>query len=382
MARMGVCWVAGLLLAGLAGCATVSPSTPTNPYYDPAKPHHTPRGFKNNYLPEGGKSLRDLLRWNWEAWRQGLPKAPAQATPRQAPDLTLIAANSQARQADKPSASPAVTWIGHASLLVQAGRLNVLVDPVFSERASPVSFMGPRRAQPPGLALAQLPPIDVVLISHNHYDHLDEPSVKALAERGRVLGAEPLFIVPLGLKPWLAARGIGRVLELDWWEQHRHADNTFYLTPAQHWSARGFGDRSETLWGGFAVFAPDFHWFYSGDTGYSKDFENIRTRFSGPASAGGFGAQWRGFDLAMIPVGAYEPRWFMKEQHVNPAEALQIHRDVGARRSLGVHWGVFALTDEALDQPPKDLALARQQTKVTEDEFFLMRIGETRQFPA
>lgn len=374
--------LAGFLLAGLAGCATVSPSAPSNPYFDPAKPHHTPRGFKNNYLPEGGKSFSDLLRWNWEAWRRGLPKAPTQATPSQAPDLALIASNSEARNAGKPNASPAITWIGHASMLVQAGRLNVLVDPMFSEWASPVSFMGPRRAQPPGLTLAQLPPIDVVVISHNHYDHLDEPSVKALAERGRATGAEPLFIVPLGLKPWLAARGITRVIELDWWQQHRHGGTTFYLTPAQHWSARSFTDRSETLWGGFAVFAPDFHWFYSGDTGYSKDFEDIRARFSGPASAGGLGAQWRGFDLAMIPVGAYEPRWFMKEQHVNPAEALQIHRDLGVRQSVGVHWGVFALTGESLDQPPKDLAAARQQTGMTEKEFFLMRIGETRQFQA
>lgn len=373
---------AGVWLAGLAGCATGSPSAPSNPYFDPSKPHHTPRGFMNNYLPEGGKSFSDLLRWNWEAWLQGLPRAPALATPSQVPDLALITANSNARQADAPSALPAITWIGHASMLVQAGRSNVLVDPMFSERASPVSFMGPRRARPPGLALAQLPSIDVVLISHNHYDHLDESSVKALAERGRAQAAEPLFIVPLGLKPWLAARGITHVVELDWWQLHRHAGSTFYLTPAQHWSARSFGDRSETLWGGFAVFAPDFHWFYSGDTGYSRDFEDIRARFSRMQAPDGLGAMWRGFDLAMIPVGAYEPRWFMKEQHVNPAEALQIHRDLGARRSVGVHWGVFALTDESLDQPPKDLAAARNQAGLSEEEFFLMRIGETRQFPA
>lgn len=382
LVRLGVCLGAGLLWVGLAGCATVSPSAPTNPYFDPAKPHHTPSGFKNNYLPEGGKSLRDLLRWNWEAWRQGLPKAPTHATPSQAPDLMLIAANSEARDAGKPSALPAITWIGHASMLVQAGRLNVLVDPMFSDRASPAPFIGPRRAQPPGLTLAQLPPIDVVLISHNHYDHLDEPSVKALTEQGRAVGAEPLFIVPLGLKPWLASRGITRVVELDWWQQHHHSGNIFYLTPAQHWSARSFTDRSATLWGGFAVFAPDFHWFYSGDTGYSKDFEDIRARFSGPISAGSLGEPWRGFDLAMIPVGAYAPRWFMKEQHVNPAEALQIHRDLGVRQSVGVHWGVFALTDESLDQPSKDLAAAREQAGMTDEEFFLMRIGETRQFPA
>lgn len=259
-------------------------------------------------------------------------------------------------------------------MLVQAGRLNVLTDPMFSERASAVQFIGPKRAQPPGMALKDLPPIDVVLISHNHYDHLDKQSVLDLAARSAQAGQTPtLFLVPLGVKAWFTDLGIGNVVELDWWEQHVHQGVAFNFTPVQHWSARGLGDRSQTLWGGYAVFAPDFHWYFSGDTGYSKDFADTRERFSA-RNAGGF-------DLALIAVGAYEPRWFMKEQHVNPAEAVQIHKDLGAKRSVGVHWGTFSLTDESLDQPPKDLAQARQAQGLRDDEFFLMKIGETRPLP-
>ena len=266
---------------------------------------------------------------------------------------------------------PAVTWIGHASALVQAGGINVLTDPVFSERASPLSFIGPRRAQPPGLALAQLPHIDAVLVSHNHYDHLDEASVLAL---NRQAGGPPLFIVPLGLKAWLAGLGIDNAVELDWWHSQRVGESEVVLTPVQHWSGRGLTDRLATLWGGYAVFSPGFQWYFSGDTGYSKDFADIRQRFASRQQAGGF-------DIALLAVGAYEPRWFMASQHVNPTEAVQIHRDLGAKRSLGVHWGTFELTDEPLDQPPRDLATASRAAGLAEGEFFVLAVGETRRLP-
>jgi N-acyl-phosphatidylethanolamine-hydrolysing phospholipase D len=187
-------------------------------------------------------------------------------------------------------------------------------------------------------------------------------------------GGPPLFIVPLGLKAWLADVGVARVVELDWWEAHRVGDVDVVLTPVQHWSGRSLTDRMATLWGGFAVFSPDLHLFYAGDTGYSADFAEIRRRFAGrqPGS---------GFDLALLPLGAYEPRWFMREQHINPAEAVQVHRDLGAQRSLGVHWGTFALTDEALDAPPRELARARRAAGLADDEFFVMAVGQTRQLP-
>lgn len=355
--------LAALLIAGAAIA---------NPYYDPAKPHHTPDGFRNMEAGEVNKSLPDLLRWRWEAWRDGLPRPPEQPAASVKPDLLRLHANSEsggltlARTA--PARTPSATWIGHATVLMQSGGLNVLTDPVFSERASPVQFMGPKRAQPPGIALADLPPIDVVLISHNHYDHLDRDSVERLSQRSH---DKTLFLVPLGIKPWLENLGIRNVVELDWWGVHQHEGVEFQLTPVQHWSARGLGDRNQTLWGGWAVFASDLHWYFSGDAGYSRDFADTRRRFSDRQREGGF-------DLALLPIGAYEPRWFMQQQHINPAEAVQAHKDLGARRSLGIHWGTFAMTDESLDQPPQDLAAARQDQGLGADDFFLLRIGETR----
>ena len=256
-------------------------------------------------------------------------------------------------------------------MLVQADGLNVLTDPVFSNRASPVQFAGPKRAQPPGLAIDQLPLIDVVLISHNHYDHLDKNTVLALDSKAQ---AATLFIVPLGLKSWFADLGINNVKELDWWDSVTVKGVEFNFTPVQHWSARALGDRSQTLWGGWAVLGASTHWYFSGDTGYSQDFVDTQKRFADrqtPAKGGGF-------DIALIAVGAYEPRWFMKDQHVNPAEAVQIHKDLKAKRSVGVHWGTFELTDEPLDQPPKDLAAARVQANISGDDFFLLAIGQTR----
>jgi N-acyl-phosphatidylethanolamine-hydrolysing phospholipase D len=351
------------LLTLLSGCTTV------NAQYNPAKPHHTAEGFKNNYLDSVSKSGRDFMRWQVERLQAGLPKPPQTPTPVVTADLAFIHANA------KPAAmQPAITWVGHASMLVQASGLNVLTDPVFSGRASPVQLVGPKRAQPPGLTIAQLPPIDVVLISHNHYDHLDKDSVQALAERAQ--GAT-LFIVPLGVKAWFESLGIINVKELDWWDSVSVKEVEFHFTPVQHWSARGMGDRSQTLWGGWAVLGADFHWYFSGDTGYSQDFSDTQKHFATRQSP----AQGGGFDIALIAVGAYEPRWFMKEQHVNPAEAVQIHQDLKAKRSVGVHWGTFELTDEPLDQPPKDLAAARLAAGVQEEDFFLLAIGETRKLP-
>ena len=335
-----------------------------NPYFDPSKPHHTAEGFRNNYSDKAVKSFGHVLRWQWEAYRDGLPKPAQTPTPQVAPDLALLKNYT-------PAAAPAVTWIGHATLLVQAGGLNVLTDPVFSERASPLQIMGPKRAQPPGVAMEDLPPIDVVVISHNHYDHLDRSSVLLLNERS---GGKTLFLVPLGLKAWMEKQGITNVVELDWWQHHDVGGVEFHLTPVQHWSARGMGDRSETLWGGWAVLSKDLHWYFGGDTAYSKDFVDTRAHFA-PRQTAALGG---GFDLALLPIGAYAPRWFMREQHANPEEAVQIHLDLGAKRSVGMHWGTFSLTDEPLDQPPIDLAAARAAKQMDEATFSVLKIGETR----
>jgi N-acyl-phosphatidylethanolamine-hydrolysing phospholipase D len=353
-------------LCGLAaGWLLAASGAQANPYYDPAKPHHTPQGFRNNYVGAVAKPFSDLLRWKIDQLREHLPPPPKEPTPVSQPDIARLKENTGA------AAQASVTWIGHATALVQCGGLNVLTDPVFSERASPLPFAGPKRAQPPGIALAELPPIDVVVISHNHYDHLDRASVTQLDERA---GGRTLFLVPLGLKPWFEQQGIRHVIELDWWDSRTVGGVEFHLVPVQHWSQRTTNDRNQTLWGGWAVFAPDLRWYFSGDAGYSRDFADTREKLAAHARDGAL------FDLALLAIGAYEPRWFMRQQHMNPAEAVRAHRDLAARRSLGVHWGTFELTDEPLDAPPRDLKVARQAMDVAEDDFFLLKIGQTRWF--
>ena len=343
----------------------------TNPYYDPSKPHHRRDGFQNVHTEFTPKGLAEVLRWRLNATRQGLPPPPTTPIPTVAPDLDFLHQNAKAARLMQPS----VTWIGHATVLAQLGGLTLLTDPIFSQRASPLARVGPKRHQPPGVAPHQLPHVDVVLASHNHYDHLDEASVNAL---NRQPGGPPLFVVPLGLKPWLADRGIRNAVELDWWQAQRvqapAGEVEVTLVPAQHWSARGLTDRLTTLWGGFAVFAPDCHLFYAGDTGYSRDFADMRQHFAHRQGH----EQGGGFDIALLPIGAYEPRWFMATQHVNAEEAVKIHLDLGAKKSLGVHWGTFELTDEALDEPPRALAHQRVAQQVPDEDFFVMAVGETR----
>jgi N-acyl-phosphatidylethanolamine-hydrolysing phospholipase D len=367
--RLPHCFVAATLAAFAAGAtaadageaARAAPTTPSQ---------RGAAGFQNRYTSFEPKGLGALLRWRLLALRDGLPKPPRTPTPRVAADLAFVHANAA------PSVMvPAVTWIGHATVLVQAGGLNLLTDPQFSERASPFSFIGPKRALPPGIALAELPHIDVVVISHNHYDHLDQASVVALSQQP---GGSPLFLVPLGLKRWFADVGIGNVIELDWWQAHRLRDTEIVLTPVQHWSGRSLTDRMQTLWGGYAVFAPDLHAYFAGDTAYSADFADTQSRFASRQTA----AEGGGFDVALIPIGAYEPRWFMQGQHVNPAEAVRIHRDLRAKRSIGIHWGTFELTDESLDAPPQALVEAGRAEGLAADEFSVLAVGETRRLPS
>jgi N-acyl-phosphatidylethanolamine-hydrolysing phospholipase D len=322
--------------------------------------------FQNNYVEFEPKGLGALIGWKIDASREGLPKPPQQPTPRVAPDLAFLRANATAGAAMVPS----VTWIGHASTLVQLGGISLLTDPIFSKRASPVSFAGPARHVAPGLALAELPHVDAVVVSHNHYDHLDEASVRALAAQE---GGPPLFVVPLGVKGWFGALGIERVVELDWWQSVHVGAVEIVLTPSQHWSGRGLNDRMTTLWGSYAIFAPDFQVWFGGDTAYSQDFADIHRRFAGRQHG-------RGFDVALIPIGAYEPRWFMRAQHVNPTEAVQIHLDLAAERSIGIHWGTFELTDESLDEPPRALARAARAAGVADDAFTVLAVGATRRF--
>ncbi len=313
--------------------------------------HHARRGFRNNY-PHDKKGLKDFLKFLW-GWDRVGGKFDA---PMASPDPGFLAANRT---------RPTLTWIGHATFLVQVGGLNVLTDPHFTARASPLNFAGPKRLVPPGLALRDLPAPDVILISHNHYDHLDDGSVRWLAKHY----PKAVFVVPLGLRRWLQRRKVGNAVELDWWQ--RHEGHTFSVTavPAQHFSGRTHGDRNRTLWCGFVFEAGGRKVFFAGDTGYSKDFADIGHKM-GP------------MDLALLPIGAYAPRWFMKSMHVNPEEAVRIHQDVSARQSVAMHWGTFRLTEEPMDEPPRALAQALKDARVAPEKFWVMQHGETRTLEA
>lgn len=258
---------------------------------------------------------------------------------------------------------PTLSWIGHSSFLIQVDGLNVLTDPHFSRQAAPVQFGGlVRRRVAPGLALADLPDIDLVLISHNHYDHLDARSVGLIARHH----PQARFFVPAGLGCWFRRRGIERVTERAWWQTAAHRHCQLHFVPAQHFSSRTPFDHNRTLWGGWVVETPaGKRLYFAGDSGYSPDFKDIGQRF-GP------------MDLSLIPIGAYEPRWFMQSMHVNPEEAVQIHQDVHSRCSVAMHWGTFRLTPEPMDEPPRRLAAAREGAGVGVDEFLVMQHGETR----
>ena len=215
-----------------------------------------------------------------------------------------------------------LTWIGHSTFLWQFGGTNLMTDPHLTDRASPVGFAGPKRVMKPAISLADLPKLDVVLISHNHYDHLDKKTVLKISEKQK--NNPPLFLLPLGMKEWFEDVGIKEhVVELDWWDTYSVGAWKYHAVPVQHWSRRGLLDTNEVLWCGW-VGSPNKRFFFAGDTGYSNDFKDIGERFPQ-------------MDLSLIPIGAYAPRWFMKDMHCNPQEAVQIHLDVNSQKSIGMH---------------------------------------------
>jgi len=257
---------------------------------------------------------------------------------------------------------PTVTWIGHSTLLVQMDHASFLTDPIWSERASPIAFAGPARRVPPGVAFDALPPIDFVLVSHNHYDHMDLPTLRALADRD----PRTRFVVPLGNATTLAGAGIPveRVSECDWGGRVPVAGLEVVCLPAQHWSARGAFDRRLALWGSFAVLGPARRFYFTGDSGYFDGFSRIGEAF-GP------------FDVAAVPVGAYEPTAMMRPFHMDPEEGLRAGRDLRARRIVAMHHGTFDLTDEPIDEPPARFRAAASAAGLGPEAALVLSIGET-----
>jgi len=313
------------------------------PMTPPASDHFNGKTFFQPHHRFGRRF--DVLKWRLTAKPQAWPARvePPAVAPRPTP----------------VGAQVAVTWLGHASFLVQSAQTNVLIDPVFAERASPFTWIGPRRVHPPGIAAASLPRIDAVLLSHDHYDHFDAAFLRALAAK-----AQPRFIAPLRHRDLLSAAGAQHIVELDWWDQASLGDGaSVTLTPTQHWSNRLGSPRNFRLWGGFYLqFAARRVWFV-GDTGFSERIvSDVRQRCGAP-------------DLALIPIGAYEPRWFMAPMHLNPAEAVEWHRRSGARRSIGMHWGTFQLSDEGREEPVAALAAARKAAGLGEADFGILPPG-------
>lgn len=259
-----------------------------------------------------------------------------------------------------PEGDTTLSWIGHSTFLLRLHGLNILTDPVFSARCSPVRQAGPKRVRDPGIAIADLPRIDIILLSHNHYDHMDIDALRAL--RRHSPGAR--IVTPLGNAAYLARKNIPGGIDLDWWEEITIHGAHVTVTPARHFSARTLWDRNEMLWGGLYLTYKGTKIFFAGDTGYTKYFTEIRHRLGAP-------------DLAMLPIGAYEPRWMMGPVHMNPEDAVQAFIDLHARRAVGMHFGTFQLTAEPIDAPERDLKAAMDAANLPLERFFTLDVGES-----
>ena len=320
----------------------------------PGEPaHHVEGGFRNT--DPNFHRPSSWTRWNFVV-RRLLVASTAPRTfdaPRVANDGAVLR---------EGLVNPSITWVGHSTLLVQLDGLNLLTDPTWGSRASPVSWAGPLRLSPPGLAFEDSAKIDVVVISHDHYDHLDLGTVKRLAETH-----DPLFLVPLGLKAWFADNGMSRVEELDWWQEREYRGVRFVCVPAQHFSQRTLWDGNTRLWASWAILGRERRLYFSGDTGYFAGFTEAGKRL-GP------------FDVAAIAIGAYEPPEIMKSVHVTPEEAVQAFVDLNARVLLGIHWGTFDLAEEPLDEPPGRMLAEVRRRGIGSERAWILRVGETRRW--
>ena len=288
--------------------------------------------FSNSDGMKNEKSLSEVLKWSWS---------------REEPKKEFIKTNENINLNSLKDREHYALWIGHSTFLINNGDLTILTDPIFSERASPLKFAGPKRLIKPVIKIKDLPEVDVITISHNHYDHLDINSLRKIQKKF----PNVKILVPKGDLKLLKNYNLNNGFEFLWWEEIIFDNTKFIFTPAQHWSARGLRDRNKSLWGSWFIKTEEKNIFHAGDTGYSEDFIEIRNRLGA-------------VDFAMIPIGAYDPQWFMSYSHVNPEEALSIAKDLDAKKSIGMHWGTFILTDEPVLEPRERLNKITNQTNV------------------
>lgn len=353
--RIGFCTL--LILATTHGCTTerhalMTSASETNlrveshPHYH--QDHHHEDGYRNIW-----ESPRTASFWRSATWIVGRAFNSKENIPAPEAEVDLDALS-------KPAATPRFTWIGHASFLLQIGDRNILLDPTFSDRASPLSFAGPKREAPLPLEAESLPSVDLVIISHDHYDHLDRGSVQDLERL-----FQPLFLVPLGVGKIARDFGATRVLELDWWQYIELDGLRLHNLPAKHFSGRGLFNRGGTLWSSWYIedLEEGHRIYFAGDSGYASHFQEVRETLGPP-------------DIVLMPIGAYRPRWFMQSVHVDPGEALQAVRDLEARQFIPMHWGTFDLADEAIQEPIQVTeALAEERGMI--DQMVRLKLGES-----
>jgi len=310
-------------------------------YDGPISDHFDGKRFFNERKMD--KGLLDLIKWrlygNSIPWPDSIPVIQ--------------------QKVPKVLNSLAVTFINHATTLIQLDGINILTDPIYAKRTSPFSWIGPKRVRKPGVKFEHLPKIDVVIISHNHYDHLNIETLKKISIRDN-----PLFLIGLGNGKLLKSHKINNFKELDWNQLHQVNKVKINFLKAKHWCSRGLFDRQKTLWGSYLLEGPSGKVYFAGDTGYEKHFSDIGKRF-GP------------IDISLLPIGAYLPRWFMKAQHLNPEDAVKAHLDLLSKKSMGIHFGTFKLSDEGVDQPEIDLTRARAKFQVPSRDFILPKFGQT-----
>lgn len=311
--------------------------------------HFDGKKFNN---PEPGHTFKDQVKWmlnmktlKWPKWVEDSLQPPPPS----------FVGNNSVR----------ITYINHATVLIQANGLNILTDPVWSERVGPYSWLGVKRVRRPGVDLADLPRIDYILISHNHYDHLDIPSLRLLKKKH-----DPVILTGIGVKEAICNVGFKNIVELDWWEEHEenNPDIQFTFVPARHSSGRGLFDKNKTLWGGFVIATNKTRIYFAGDTGYGLFVDSIKQHFDG-------------FDIGILPIGSYEARWFMQDQHMNPDDAVKMQQHLNIHTCIGIHTATFAEhPEQSIDAHVFDLKKALKKYRVSEERFILLSFGEGRNF--